>query len=116
MKRRADFAAELARRRVDAGLSLADLATRAHVHQGYAGNIEHGRRWPAQTVARALDAALHADGALMAAWEAGEQEPRLRATNGQPTELLELAARARASDVSPTTLDPTTLDLLDLQR
>ncbi|MGH3673202.1 MAG: helix-turn-helix domain-containing protein, partial [Pseudonocardiaceae bacterium] len=48
---REEFAAELARRRADAGLSLADLASRAHLHRGYAGNIEHGKRWPTETVA-----------------------------------------------------------------
>jgi transcriptional regulator with XRE-family HTH domain len=103
--KRADFAAELARRRADAGLSLADLAARAHLHRGYAGNVEHGKRWPTETVARALDDALHADGELLVTWTAADRLPRVRDTNGQPTELLELAARARASDVSPTTLD-----------
>lgn len=103
--KRSDFAAELARRRADPGLSLADLAARAHLHRGYAGNVEHGHRWPTETVARALDAALDADGALLAIWAAADRVPRERATNGPPTELLELAARAEASDVSPTTLD-----------
>jgi transcriptional regulator with XRE-family HTH domain len=64
--KRADFAAELARRRADAGLSLADLAAGAHVHRGYAHHVEHGRRWPTAGVVQALDAALHADGALLA--------------------------------------------------
>ncbi len=104
--RRAEFAAELARRRADAGLSLADLAKRAHLHRGYAGNVEHGKRWPTETVARALDAALDADGALLATWDAANRVPHVRTTNGQPpTELLELAARAQASDLSRTTLD-----------
>jgi transcriptional regulator with XRE-family HTH domain len=110
--KRADFAAELAHRRADAGLSLADLANRAHLHRGYAGNIEHGHRWPTETVARALDTALDADEALLATWEAADRAPHIRGTcddNGQPTELLELAARAQASDVGATTLD-----LLDL--
>jgi transcriptional regulator with XRE-family HTH domain len=60
--KRAAFAAELARRRAENGMSLADLAAGAHMHRGYLGNVEHGKRWPTQTVARALDAALHADG------------------------------------------------------
>lgn len=89
--KRADFAAELARRRADAGMSLADLAARAHVHRGYAHHVEHGRRWPTADVVHALDAALHADGTLLAAWQAADQEPRPRATNGQPTELLDRA-------------------------
>ncbi|HET9118755.1 MAG TPA: helix-turn-helix transcriptional regulator, partial [Pseudonocardiaceae bacterium] len=102
---RAGFAADLARRRADAGLSLADLAARAHAHRGYLSNVEHGRRWPTETVARALDAALDAHGAVVAAWEAADRVPHVQVTNGQPTELLELAARAQASDVSRTTLD-----------
>lgn len=104
---RADFAADLVRRRAAAGLSLADLARGAHLHRGYASNVEHAKRWPTETVARALDTALHADGALLAAWEAANQAPHVRTTNtnGQPTELLELAARAEASDVSWTTLN-----------
>lgn len=103
---------ELARRRADAGLSLADVANRAHVHRGYAHHIEHGRRWPTQTVVRALDAALVADGALLAIWQAADRVPRVRTTSddGRPTELLELAARAAASDASSATLD-----LLDLR-
>jgi transcriptional regulator with XRE-family HTH domain len=72
MSERADFAAQLARRRADAGLSLADLAARAHVHRGYAHHVEHGRRWPTEAVARALDDALEADGALLTAWGIGE--------------------------------------------
>ena len=108
--KRADFAEELARRRTDAGLSLAVLAARAHVHRGYAGNVEHGKRWPTETVARALDAALDADGELVAIWVAADRVPRVRNTSTDGSqELLELAARAEASDVGPTTLD-----LLDL--
>ena len=103
--RRTDFAANLARSRTDAGLSLADLAARTHTHRGYLSNLEHGRRWPTAGVVQALDAALQADGALLAAWEAADRIPRVRATNAQSTELLELAARAQASDVSLKTLD-----------
>lgn len=104
---RADFAAELARRRAAAGLSLADLAKRAHLHRGYAGNVEHGHRWPTETVARALDSALDADGELLATWEAANRAARTqtRSADEDLVELLELAARAEASDVSPTTLD-----------
>lgn len=111
MAGRADFAAELARRRAGAGLSLADLAQLAHVHRGYLGNIEQRHRWPTDAVARALDTALDADGALLTTWQAADQVPHVRtaSTNGNPTELLELAARAKASDVTSTTLD-----LLDL--
>lgn len=74
---RASFAAELARRRATAGLSLADLATKAHVHRGYLHNVEHGRRWPTAGVVQALDRALDADKALLATWEATNEPPTL---------------------------------------
>lgn len=105
MAERADFAAQLARRRADAGLSLAELAAQAHVNRGYLHHVEHGRRWPTETVVRALDTALDADGTLIATWEAADQMPRAGTDDDQPTELLELAARTQASDVSRTTLD-----------
>lgn len=103
--KRTDFAAELARRRANAALSLADLAARAHVHRGYLHRLERGERWPSSTVVRAVDAALAADGALLATWEAADRVPCVLANDGQPTELLELAARAGASDVGATTLE-----------
>lgn len=116
---RANFAAELARRRAEAGLSLADLAARAHVHRGYVHRMERGQRWPSCTVVRAVDVALAADGALLATWEAANLVPQLRGINGdagQPSELLELAARAEASDVGPTTLDLMDLAVDELAR
>jgi len=53
-------------------LSLADVGTAAHGARGYVHHIEHGRRWPTQRVAKALDA----DGALLAAWEAANRVER----------------------------------------
>lgn len=109
---RASFASQLAALRSRAGLSLAGLGTAAHVARGYVHHIEHGRRWPTQRVANALDKALNADGVLLAAWQAAGEMPRVRSTGSDDevaTELLELAARAEASD-----LGPTTLDLMDL--
>ncbi|MGH4001970.1 MAG: helix-turn-helix domain-containing protein [Pseudonocardiaceae bacterium] len=109
---RADFAAELARLRADSGLSLADVAGRAHVHRAHVHRLERGERWPSRPIVQALDAALAADEALLARWEAANHAPRVSATSTdeRPTELLELAARAETSDVSSTTLD-----LLDLR-
>ena len=112
---RTDFAAELARRRADAGFSLADLANRAHVNRAYLHRMERGERWPSVTVVRAVDAALAADGALLAIWEAADRVPRAPA-NGEPTELLELAARAEASDVGATTLELVELSVDGLAR
>ncbi|HEV7449996.1 MAG TPA: helix-turn-helix transcriptional regulator [Pseudonocardiaceae bacterium] len=65
------FAEQLADLRSQAGLSLADVATAAHVARGYVHHIEHGRRWPTQSVAKALDTALGADGALLASQRPG---------------------------------------------
>lgn len=116
---RAGFAAELARRRADAELSLADVAGRAHVHRGYVHRLERGERWPSCPIVKALDTALAADGALLAIWEAADRVPRVRGTSGDegaPTELLELAARAEASDVGTTTLDLLDLSVDDLAR
>jgi hypothetical protein len=45
MNTRAEFAAELARRRSNAELSLADLALQAHVRQEYAHHVE-SHEWP----------------------------------------------------------------------
>lgn len=105
---RADFAAELARRRAEAELSLADVAAAAHVARGYVHRIEHGHRWPSHPVAAALDAALDADGSLLAAWADADVEPPARLTSepGDVAELeaVELARRVAASDLGGATL------------
>ncbi|MGH3770297.1 MAG: helix-turn-helix domain-containing protein [Pseudonocardiaceae bacterium] len=92
---RAGFAEQLAALRDQAGLSLADVATAAHVARGYVHHIEHGRRWPSQPVATALDNALDAGGALLAAWEVADALPRAAAVPANPEskERLVLAAR-----------------------
>ncbi|MGH3935900.1 MAG: helix-turn-helix domain-containing protein [Pseudonocardiaceae bacterium] len=69
---REQFAAQLRRLRAHTGMSLGELAERAHVNRGYVGHIEHGQRWPSHSVAAALDDALDACGTLLAAWTAGE--------------------------------------------
>ena len=62
---RAAFAAELARRRADAELSLGKLAGLAHASRGYLHHIERGRRWIRREL---LDVASHYD--QFAAWMA----------------------------------------------
>ena len=62
---------------------------------------------------------MGADGALLATWESANQVPHVRGTSGddgQPTELLELAARAETSDVGLTTLDLMDLSVEELAR
>lgn len=68
---RGQFAAQLRRLRERAGLSLGEIAERAHVNRGYVGHIEHGQRWPSRSVAIALDDALDARGTLLTVWTLG---------------------------------------------
>lgn len=100
------FAAELARRRADVGLSLADLAYAAHLNRGYVGHLERSRRWPSRPVAAALDAALDADGRLLGLWHAAETPTALvtAPSDGAELEAVELARRVAASDLSGPTL------------
>ncbi len=89
---RASFAEQLAALRSGADLSLADVGTAAHVARGYVHHIEHGRRWPTQRVAKALDTALGAEGALLAAWEAADILPRAVAVPADPDEFERFSA------------------------
>lgn len=72
---RAGFAELLRTLRADAGLSLAELGTAAHIARGYIHHLEHGRRWPSHTFAKALDDALEAHGSLLDAWAAAAELP-----------------------------------------
>lgn len=88
---RGQFAADLRRLRDHAGLSLGELAGRAHVNRGYVGHIEHGHRWPSRSVATALDDALDARGALLAAWTVGDcAAPPAAVKTGPDDETLTL--------------------------
>jgi transcriptional regulator with XRE-family HTH domain len=92
---RASFAEQVAALREQAGLSLAEVATAAHVARGYVHHIEHGRRWPTHGVAQALDHALGAGGALLAAWEAADAVPRAAAVPADPEDRERVALAAR---------------------
>ena len=90
---RAGFADLLRTLRADAGLSLADLGTAAHIARGYIHHLEHGRRWPSRTFATALDRALDANGALLNAWAAADGHAHgPRPANPDDQERLALAA------------------------
>ena len=78
MDARQRFAAEVARRRTDAGLSLAKLGAAAHIERSYVNNITTGRRWPSHAVAQGLDSALGAQGALLTLWSRGQTAPSTR--------------------------------------
>lgn len=89
---REQFAAQLRRLRERAGLSLGELAERAHVNRGYVGHIEHRQRWPSRPVAAALDDALDARGALLGTWTAGDcaSSPAASVDTGAADEMLTL--------------------------
>jgi GntR family transcriptional regulator len=59
------FAGLLKALRQDNGLSLRSLATKVHYSHSYLWDIETGRKQPTPQVARALDAALSAEGTLV---------------------------------------------------
>jgi transcriptional regulator with XRE-family HTH domain len=71
------------RRRSAAGLSLGRLAESVHVNRSYLYRVETGERWPTEPVARLLDDALHAHGAVFRLWEAGETARREEASNAK---------------------------------
>ncbi|MGH3915426.1 MAG: helix-turn-helix domain-containing protein, partial [Pseudonocardiaceae bacterium] len=72
---RAGFAELLSTLRADAGLSLAELGTAAHIARSYIHHLEHGHRWPSHTFVKALDDALKARGSLLEAWTAATEPP-----------------------------------------
>ena len=64
--RRRDFGTELHDRRLAAGLSLGELARRTHYSKGHLSKIESGHKQPSEQLGRQVDAAVGADGALLA--------------------------------------------------
>ncbi|MET7938362.1 helix-turn-helix transcriptional regulator [Streptomyces sp. NPDC005322] len=60
------FAQELRHRRLDAGVTLAELAVRVHYSKGQLSKVERGVKAPSRDLARLCDAALEAGGALVA--------------------------------------------------
>lgn len=61
-----EFGTQLRERRLAAGLSISQLASRVHFTKGYLSKLENGRRTPTPATARLCDAALDAGGALAA--------------------------------------------------
>src|SRR5215468_3158663 len=61
-----DFGDELRRRREASGQTLGQFAHRLHYSTGYLSKIENGRKPPSEDVARRCDAALGANGELLA--------------------------------------------------
>ncbi|MET7906600.1 helix-turn-helix transcriptional regulator, partial [Streptomyces sp. NPDC005355] len=60
------FAQELRHRRLDAGVTLAELGVRVHYSKGQLSKVERGVKAPSRDLARLCDAALEAGGALVA--------------------------------------------------
>lgn len=92
---RARFAEQVATLREQAGRSLAEVATAAHVARGYVHHLEHGRRWPTRGVAQALDNALEAGGTLLAAWEVADALPKAAAVPVAPEDRERVALATR---------------------
>ncbi|MEV7322493.1 helix-turn-helix transcriptional regulator [Streptomyces sp. NPDC093970] len=68
-----EFAEALRVRREAAGLSLAELARRVHYSKSYLSRVENGLRPPGRLLAERCDAALRADGALLALLPSGPE-------------------------------------------
>lgn len=60
------FGEELRRRRLDAGLSLTALSAAVHYSKAQLSKVERGIKAPSRDLVRLCDAALRADGALVA--------------------------------------------------
>ena len=60
------FGEELRRRRLEAGLSLTSLSAAVHYSKAQLSKVERGLKAPSRDLARLCDAALRADGALIA--------------------------------------------------
>jgi DNA-binding transcriptional regulator YiaG len=71
-----DFGDELRRLRTAAGLSLTQLAEKAHYSKGHLSKIETGMRLPTAGLARHCDAVLAAGGVLVALAAARRAAPR----------------------------------------
>ncbi|MER5788042.1 helix-turn-helix transcriptional regulator [Streptomyces sp. NPDC001980] len=73
-----EFAEALRVRREAADLSLAELARRVHYSKSYLSRVENGLRPPGRPLAERCDAALRADGALLALLPPGPEQHERR--------------------------------------
>ena len=74
---RAGFGAQMRGRRGAVGLSLGQLATMTFYNKGYLSRIETGAKPPTEELARSIDRALYAEGALIRCYRE-QAEPRRR--------------------------------------
>lgn len=92
-EQRALFGVELRRRRMQAGLSLAELARRVHYTKGYLSKVETGSKAASAALARLCDVEVGADGTLAAlvSPRPGRDPARGRAGGGDQVWLLHLS-------------------------
>jgi transcriptional regulator with XRE-family HTH domain len=76
------FGEELRRKRLTAGLTLAQLAQMVHYSKGQLSKVERGVKTPSRDLARLCDAALEADGELASLVSAGPASRRQVLTVG----------------------------------
>ncbi|MDI1462985.1 helix-turn-helix transcriptional regulator [Catellatospora sp. KI3] len=95
---RRSFGTELRRLRLEAGISLSELARRVHYSKGYLSRVEAGQRSPSGDLAHSCDAALQTNGSLSALLEASQQEPA-----GQPSAVVTGQQLPEALPTSATT-------------
>jgi transcriptional regulator with XRE-family HTH domain len=95
------FAETLRRLRAERCLTVRELGRRAVYGKSYVHDLETGRKPPTLDVARRLDDALSADGALAAMVHGGTSAA---VRDGFELDAVELARRVAASDVSAETL------------
>jgi Helix-turn-helix domain len=91
-----DFGAELRRRRIAAGLSLAGLAALAHYSRGHLSKVETGHTVASTELARQCDRVLRADGALVAmamALSGHKLERSGRDSDHEPASAVDVASR-----------------------
>src|SRR2546421_11691402 len=72
------FAAELARWRIERGMSKKQLAAAMGFDPSYVSHVEARRHRPTEDFARRAEAVLHADGAI---WQRYREYDELRATS-----------------------------------
>jgi transcriptional regulator with XRE-family HTH domain len=89
------FAAKLRQLRIERGLSLRALAGRAYVAKSTISDLENGLKSPTPETARALDAALRADGALVAMVARSRRSGAQTRLGDDEEEALELVRRGR---------------------
>jgi transcriptional regulator with XRE-family HTH domain len=102
-----DFAAELQRLRLERGLSYRALAAEAFCSSSYVEGLEkHHKTSPKPAVVRALDDALHAEGALVAIAESALEDTNQKINVPRPRPLDGTdAAHARATTKHLVALD-----------